>query len=166
MRFFVSRRFIKRSLWVQNTTLMLLRTKHWELFSTPPISFYSFILNSMVLLCEPASAQKTGLLHNVLLLVVQSCDAETWCPIMPTYVFLVWWICGAPRYHAHTHSIYHFVHFPSILDDFSSLIYWKNEFMQIQSNATGYQVVPRFPQWMSVSEVCRNPQRSMMGDLR
>ena len=33
----------------------------------------------------------------------------------------------------------------------SSHIYRNNEFMQIQSNATRYQVVARFPQWMNVN---------------
>ena len=87
--FFMSCRFIKRSCCVQNPALMLLRTKPWVqihpeksagillvMFSIPPLSY---ILNSMIWLCEPASAQKTGLEHNIFLLVVQ-CDPSSLLP--------------------------------------------------------------------------------------
>ncbi len=53
---------LQQKLCVQNPTLTL---------STAEISTLSSILNAMIPLCEPASAQKTGLEHNVWYLVVQ-----------------------------------------------------------------------------------------------
>ncbi len=58
-----------------------------ETFSRSPLSS---IFNAMIPLCEPASAQKTGLVHNVWYLVVQ-CDIvlEFLCSVFINVV-IIW----------------------------------------------------------------------------
>ncbi len=70
--------WLQQKLCVQNTNSLCSKSHINASQNQTLRSPLSSILNAMIPLCEPASAQKTGLEHNVWYLVVQGDSAMYW----------------------------------------------------------------------------------------